>query len=118
MATTIGIIRLWWRGKKYDVQKGVRFKPPGLQNANVMVAGRALRSQSYNVGTAQATIQITSDMAIADFDPSLGEGELQLQADTGQTWTIPDAYVMTFPEVQDSGAASVNWSFNTYQEIS
>lgn len=118
MTKTIGIIRLWWKGRQYDVQKGVRFRPSGMQNENVAVAGRVLRSQRYNPGSVQATIQITSAMSISDFDPSAGEGELQLQADTGQTWTISDAYVMAYPEVQDSGSAQISWTFNTYQEIS
>ncbi|WP_429956217.1 phage tail tube protein [Gluconobacter japonicus] len=117
MAQTIGVIALWWRGKQYDTQKGVRFRLSGQQNNDVNAGRRTLRSQQYNPGMVQATVLITPDVSLTEFDPSLGEGELQLQADTGQTWTISDAYVKTLPDAQDNGQAQINWTFNTYQEL-
>lgn len=117
MTQTIGTIAIWWRGKQYDVQKGVRFRLPGQQNNDVNAGRRTLRSQQYNPGNVQATVLITRDMSLSDFDPALGEGELQLQADTGQTWTIADAYVQKFPDAQDNGQAQISWTYNTYQEL-
>ncbi|GBQ08941.1 phage tail tube protein [Saccharibacter floricola] len=118
MAQTLGIIRLFWRGKQYDVVKGVKFRIPGIKNDNVNGNFRALRSTQYQVGEVQATIIPTVDTSPTEFSPSLGEDELQLQADTGKSWAIADAYVMDQPEFSDDGKAQVKWSFNTYQEIS
>lgn len=118
MAQTLGIIRLYWRGKLYDTQKGVKFRLPGVKNEDVAGNFRTLRSQQYQVGQVQATVIPTPGASPTDFDPSAGEGELQLQSDTGKIWVISDAYVRELPEWSDDGKAPVTWSFNTYQEIS
>lgn len=118
MAQTRGIVTLWWNGKKYDVQKGSRWRRPGKQNTDVEGTTRTLRSQKYQAGMVQATVLVTSDMSVSEFDPSLGERELQIQDDLGRTLTTSDAYVRSFPEEQDNGQAQINWTFNTFQEIS
>lgn len=118
MAQTRGIVTLWWNGKQYDVQKGSRWRRPGKQNSDVEGTARTLRSQKYQAGMVQATILVTSDMSVSEFDPSLGERELQIQDDLGKTLTISDAYVRSFPDEQDNGQAQINWTFNTFQEIS
>ncbi|MPW00075.1 phage tail tube protein [Bombella apis] len=118
MAQTLGILRLFWRGKQYDVQKGVKFRVPGVKNENVNANFRTLRSTQFQPGEVKATIVPTKDNSPTEFAPSLGEGELQLQSDTGKVWSISDAYVMDQPEWSDDGKVSITWSFNTYQEFS
>lgn len=117
MAQTLGLIRLFWRGTQYDVQKGVKFRLAGQKNESVNANFRALRSTQYQVGEVKATIVPTADASPSDFAPALGEGELQLQADTGKTWVIADAYVMEQPEWSDDGKVSVTWNFNIVQEF-
>ncbi|MFT9382055.1 phage tail tube protein [Gluconobacter sp.] len=118
MAQTIGVVKIWWRGKKYDVQKGVRWRLPGMQNEDQDATDRTLRSMRWNHGMAQATVMITSSSDEDDFDPALGEGELQIQTDIGAVYVFPDAYTRAKPDVQDNGQAPVNWTLNTYQKIS
>ncbi|MBF0858797.1 hypothetical protein HKD24_06165 [Gluconobacter sp. LMG 31484] len=118
MASTLGIAKLYWRGKKYDVQKGVRWRLPGMQNNDQNATDRTLRSQAWQQGMCQATVMITNEDDESTFDPALGEGELQIQTDLGTTYVFPDAYVRSFPDVQDNGQAPVTWSLSTYQKIS
>lgn len=118
MASTIGIAKLYWRGTKYDVQKGVKWRLPGIQNNDQNSTDRTLRSQQWQQGMCQATVMIASDTDEAAFNPALGEGELQIQTDLGTTYVFPDAYVRSNPDVQDNGQAPVTWSLSTYQKIS
>ncbi|GAC87866.1 hypothetical protein Gbth_017_175 [Gluconobacter thailandicus F149-1 = NBRC 100600] len=118
MAQTIGISQVWWRGKKYDTPKGTKWRIPGMQNEDQDASTRTLRSMRWNKGMAQATIFITKDADEDDFDPALGEGELQIQTDLGTVYVFPDAYVKAKPDVQDNGQAPVTWTLNTYQKIS
>lgn len=118
MAQTRGIVTLWWNGKQYDIQKGAKWRRAGKQNTDVEGSARTLRSQKYQAGMVQATVLVTAGMSISEFDPSLGERELQIQDDLGSTITISDAYVRSFPEEQDNGQAQISWTYNTFQEIS
>jgi len=118
MAQTIGVVKLWWRGKPYTVAKGVKWRLPGMQNEDQPMTDRTLRSQRWNPGMCQATPAITSNSDEDDFDPALGEGELQIQTDIGTVYVFPDAYVRAKPDVQDNGQAPVTWTLNTYQKIS
>ncbi|EHH67563.1 phage tail tube protein [Gluconobacter morbifer] len=117
MTMTVGIAKLYWRGKKYDVQKGVKWRLPGYQNEDQNATDRTLRSQRWQQGMCQATVMLTAAMSEDDFDPALGEGELQLQLDTGVTYVFPDAYTRSKPDSQDNGNAPVTWSLSTYQKI-
>ena len=118
MSSTIGIVRLYWRGKKYDVQKGVKWRLPGMKNDDQNSTDRTLRSQAWNQGMCSATVLVTSGSDESAFDPALGPGELQLQTDIGTTYVFPDAYTRTLPDAQDNGQAAVTWSLSSYQTIS
>ncbi|QHI96058.1 hypothetical protein GT348_07245 [Aristophania vespae] len=118
MAQTLGIIRFFWRGKQYDTDKSSSIKLSGIKNNDVHANFRTLRSSEYQGGQVKVNVNATTEMSLNDFDPSLGENELQLQTDLGTTIVVSDAWVREQPEWAGGGKpASVVFSFNTYQEV-
>ncbi|QDH13810.1 hypothetical protein E3E12_06010 [Formicincola oecophyllae] len=117
MAQTFGSAKLWWRGVQYDIQQGVKVRLAGKKNNKVEGTQRTLRSTMWEGGEVQATIIPTQNMKLDAFDPALGEGELQIQYDSGKSIVISDAWINDKPEATDKGEAPVTWTFNNYEEL-
>ena len=117
MAATVGIIRIWWKGTQYDCVEGSTVRLPGLVN-NTQVAGYSAQNfRTFQAGQVKATPVLKSGMSLAAFQDT-SSGELQCQADTGQTWILPDAFIVNGAEMSDRGGKiSVTWNASTFSEL-
>ncbi|NVN45150.1 phage tail tube protein [Asaia lannensis] len=117
MAQGVGIVRIWWMGTQYSVLKGSSIRLPGLRNVAVAAGYQLNRSQEFQGGEVRATLMVLKGMKLSTLTPS-GEGELQWQADTGQLFTSPDAFILDAPVLSDDGGkAPVIWNFSSYAEL-
>lgn len=116
MAQALGILKIWWQGQQYACQQGSSLKLPGMKNTTIVAGYSAHRAQSFSPAEIKATPLLLKGMTMAEFTPG-SEGELQVQADTGQTWTFPDAYILDAPSVSDGGGKMpVTWNASTSTE--
>ena len=91
MAQAVGIIDVIWRGRRLPVEKGAKFLLGGIKNAPVVYGRGVARSQEMVGGTLEFTTIFQRGQTYADlFSPE--EGELQIHLDTGQIYTMPDAF--------------------------
>ena len=117
MAQSVGILRIWWKGVKYDCTKGSSIRLPTYQNVTQVAGDTAHRSENFQPGEVKATPLLLKGQSLAAFNPG-SEGELQVQADTGQVWTFPDAFLLSAPTMTDDGGKMpVTWNSSTYTEL-
>jgi len=117
MAQGVGIVRVWWRGTQFSVLKGSSIRLSGLRNVAVAAGYQLNRSQEFQGGEVRATLMILKGMSLASLTPG-DEGELQVQADTGQVWVSPDAFILDAPVLTDDGGkAPVVFNFSSYSEL-
>lgn len=116
-AQVVGIITAVWGGTTYNCVKGSTLRLPGMRNT-AQPAGKAFNySQQFQPGEAKLTFQVKTGDSLANFMPG-SSAELQLQADTGQTWTMPAAVLMDVPVMTDDGGKiPCTFNFGTYSEI-
>ena len=115
---SIGIIDIYWLGKKIDAEKGARFTLPGYNNNPVNAGRRTYRSQEWMHGECTASTVFSRGRSAEDFAPG-AEGELQIVCDSGQTYTSPDAFLTKRPQITggDGGKVELVWNFSTYSEL-
>lgn len=117
MSISVGIVTIWWKGQQYDCQKGSSVRLPGTRNVTQVAGRTAHRSQEFQAGEIKATPLLLQGMSLAAFSPG-DEGELQAQADTGQTWVFPDAFITDAPTMTDDGGKMpITWNCSTFEEI-
>ncbi|MBM9400381.1 phage tail tube protein [Gluconacetobacter azotocaptans] len=117
MAKSVGVIRVWWQGTQYDCIKGSSIRLSGARNVTQVAGYSAHRSQEFQAGEVKVTTLLLRGQSLAALMPG-PEGELQVVADSGQTWTIPDAFILDAPTMTDDGGkCPITWNFSTYQEL-
>lgn len=119
MTQVLGIIDIVWRGQKIPVEKGAKFKLPGIKNNVVTYGRKAGRAQEYMPGEATATTHLERGVSYSRiFDER--EGELQIICDTGHTYTCPDAFLSSDPPEMtggEGGKAELKWTMSDYEEV-
>ncbi len=117
MAQTLGVVDIVWKGTKLSPEKGASFKFGGLQNTPVIAGRQVHRAEEMQACEVKATIPLTKDL---DLDALLDrtEGELQFVCDTGQTFTMPEAFITGKPTVTggEGGKMEFTWSAGEYEE--
>lgn len=117
MAQSIGILKIWWRGKCYECVAGSSIKLPGMSNKTQVTGTSVQRYQTFSAGEVKATVILNEGMSLDAFDTD-SVGELQVQTLTGQAWVMPDAFILDKPTSTDEGGkCPVTWNAGTYQEI-
>lgn len=118
MAQTLGIIDIVWKGRNVPVEKGAKLKLGGLKNNAVVYGRRVGRAQEYEASEVEAVTALERGQRISDLYTS-EEGELQVQCDTGQTYTFPDAFLTENREMTggEGGKITLKWSAGDYEEI-
>lgn len=118
MAQTFGIMGLVWNGRTIQVEKGGTILLSGYKQNPVVTGKRVDYSQEYQAGTVTATTILPRGARLSDWLPN-GEGELQVQCDSGQSFTMPDAFLADPPKATggEGGKIERTWNFGEYEEI-
>lgn len=118
MAQVLGIVDIVWQGRNIPVEKGAKLKLGGIKN-NAVVYGRKVgRAQEFAPSEIEATTVLERGQKVKELY-GVGEGELQVQCDTGQTYTFPDAFLTDQREMTggEGGKVPLKWSAGDYEEI-
>lgn len=116
-SNSVGILSIWWLGVQYDCQKGSSLRLPAMQNVTQVAGYTAHRSRQFQQGECKATPLLLEGQALSSFSPG-DSGELQVVADTGQSWVFPDAWILSAPTMTDDGGKMpITWNMNVGREI-
>lgn len=118
MTQVVGIIDIVWRGQLLSVEKGAKYKPSDLKNNAVTYGRKVGRAQEFVAGEASATTHLERGQRLGQLY-TVGEGELQVRLDTGQTYVHPDAFLTEVLEITggEGGKMELKWSFSPGEEI-
>lgn len=118
MAQTLGIVDIVWKGQKIPVEKGAKIRVGGLKQTAVTSGRRVDFAQEFQPTEVTATTTLRRGQRFADLY-SLGEGELQVICDTGQTFIMSDAFLVDDrPEITggEGGKIELKWSAGAPEE--
>lgn len=118
MPQVLGIIDIIWQGRNIPVEKGAKLKLGGLKNNPVVYGRRVGRAQEYVPSEIEAVTVLERGQKFKElYGP--GEGELQVQCDTGQSYVFPDAFLTDQIEMTggEGGKLSLKWAAGDYEEI-
>ena len=119
MADTLGLIDLSWKGQKLAIERGAKLKLGGMKN-NVVIRGRRVdRSQEFEASEVTATIALERGQRLLDVIGDGSEGELIALADTGHSYTWPDAFLTNRPEMTggEGGKIELMWAAGEAEEL-
>jgi len=111
MAQVLGLIDVVWKGTKIDVEKGGKVKLGGLMQKPLVVGQQVDYSAEYDMSEITVTTRLRAgDDLLKMF--SAGAGELQVQCDTGQTFTWSDAFIANRPDFTagEGGKVQIKWN--------
>lgn len=117
MSQVVSIIDIVWKGTTLDVQKGASIKLGGIVNKTVTGGRKSHRAQDNEVTEVKAVVNFRKGDKIASLvDPT--EGELQVVCDTGQTYTLPEAFLIGAPTLTGGeGKLDLTWNADAWEEI-
>jgi hypothetical protein len=108
LAQSLGIISLVWGGTKLNVDtKSSSFSRGGLISTPVIAGQQVSMSQAYVPPNVKASLPLTKGMSL-DALVALNGQELQVQCDSGQTYTINGATLVK--DLMTKGGAGSNVS--------
>ena len=118
MAQFVGIIDIVWKGRNIPVEKGAKLKLGGLKNNPVVVGRKVGRAQEFVASEVEATTVLERGQKFKELY-GVGEGELQVQCDTGQTFVWDDAFLTEQREMTggEGGKVPLKWSGGEPEEI-
>lgn len=118
MAQVLGIVDIIWQGQNIAVEKGAKLKLGGIKNNKVVYGRRVDRAQEFMASEVKATTHLRRGQRLGSL-VNLGEGELQLVCDTGQTFVFPDAFLEGEQEMTggEGGKIELTWAAGDYEEV-
>ena len=118
MAQTIGIIDIVWGGRKIPVEKGAKLKLGGIKNNTVIVGRQVDRAQEFIASEITAVTRLARGQRFSSLYAT-GEKELQVQCDTGHTYTFPSAFLIDSPEITggEGGKLELKWMAGDWEEV-
>lgn len=118
MAQVLGIIDIAWRGRNVPIEKGAKLKLGGLKNNPVIYGRRVGRAQEFMQSEIEAVTVLERGQRARDLY-DVGEGELQVICDTGQTYVFPDAFLSEQIEMTggEGGKLPLKWAAGEFEEI-
>lgn len=113
----LGIIELFWNGSIVPVEPGGSFTLGGLRNKEVIVGAQVFRANAMMPSEINATTIVPAGQNVSD-QYGTGEGELQIQCDTGQIFVWSAAFLVDAPEISagEGGKLKLKWRAGTPQE--
>ncbi|MBA4222229.1 MAG: hypothetical protein C0458_15990 [Methylobacterium sp.] len=118
MTQVLGIVDIVWQGRNIPVEKGAKLKLGGIMNKPVVYGRKVGRAQEFAGSEIEATTVLERGQKFKELY-SVGEGELQVQCDTGQVFTWPDAFLTDQREMTggEGGKVPLKWSGGEPEEI-
>lgn len=118
MTQVLGIVDIVWQGRNIPVEKGAKLKLGGIMNKAVDYGRKTGRSQEYKGSEIEATTVLERGQKFKELY-GVGEGELQVQCDTGQVFVFSDAFLTDQREFTggEGGKVSLKWSGSEPEEI-
>lgn len=110
MAQVLGIMDLVWKGQKLDIEKGGKLMLGGIKNNAVTYGRQVGRAQEFVASEVTAVIPLKRGQRIGDVF-GLGEGELQVICDTGQSYSWPDAFLTNRPDMTGGEGGKIELKF-------
>jgi hypothetical protein len=113
----LGIAEVFWNGTLVPAEPGQSFKLGGLRNKSVIAGAQVFRAQQMMVSEINVTSVVQAGQNVSDLY-SIGEGELQIQCDTGQIFVWPNAFLVDTPDITagEGGKIKLQWHAGTPQE--
>jgi hypothetical protein len=118
MAQVLGIVDVVWRGRNIPVEKGAKVKLGGIKNKPVVYGRKVGRAQEFMMSEITATTVLEAGQRFSELY-QLGEGELQVLCDTGQTFVFRDAFIADEQEITggEGGKLELVWNAGVYEEV-
>ncbi|MCP4562014.1 MAG: hypothetical protein GY873_08770 [Bosea sp.] len=119
MTQVLGIVDIIWRGQNIPVEKGAKLTLGGIVNTAVVYGRKVGRAQSFEASEVEAVTALERGQKFKERYGNPGEGELQVQCDTGQTFTWPDAFLVDRREMTggEGGKVPLKWNAGEPEEI-
>lgn len=118
MTQVLGIVDIVWLGRNIPVEKGAKLKLGGIMNSPVVYGRRVGRAQEFAASEIEAVTAVERGQKVKDLY-GVGEGELQVQCDTGQIFVFSDAFLTEQRELTggEGGKVPLKWSAGEPEEI-
>ncbi len=118
MTQVLGIVDIVWQGRNIPVEKGAKLILGGIVNSGVEYGRKVGRAQSFVKSEVEATTAVERGQKFKQLY-GVGEGELQVQCDTGQVFTWPDAFLVDRREMTggEGGKVPLKWEAGEPEEI-
>ncbi len=118
MTQVLGIVDIVWQGRNVPVEKGAKLKLGGIVNNPVTYGRKVGRAQEFKQSEIEAVTVLERGQRFKELY-QVGEGELQVQCDTGQIYTFPDAFLADQREMTggEGGKVPLKWAAGDYEEI-
>lgn len=118
MTQVLGIVDIVWQGRNIPVEKGAKLVLGGIVNTGVSYGRKVGRAQSFEMSEVEATTVLERGQKFKELY-GVGEGELQVQCDTGQVFTWPDAFLVERREMTggEGGKVPLKWNAGEAEEI-
>ncbi len=119
MAQTLGLVSIIWRGAKIKIEgNDAQATLGGLVQKRVITGQQVDYANEMEASEVTATTVVERGASImALYAP--GQGELQVQCDTGQTYTWPDAFLEDPAKFSagKGGKLKLKWAAGTPTEV-
>lgn len=118
MAQTLGIIDVSWKGARLDIEKGGTLRLGGFKQNVVTTSRRAHHAREYEASEVKVTKVFRRGESVGDVF-TLGEGELIVLCDTGQSYVFADAVINNRPMMTagEGGKQEITWSASEPEEL-
>ncbi len=114
----LGIIDIFWNGSKVPNEPGGTVTLGGVRNKAVMFSRSVAPAGAMMESKIACTAVIQTGDRITD-NYGTGQGELQVQCDTGQIFAWPDAFIVEAVEFTagEGGKLKLTWSAGIPTEL-
>lgn len=119
MAQTLGLVSIIWRGAKIKIeQNDAQVTLGGLTQKPVITGQQVDYANEMELSEVTATTVVERGGSILTLYAP-GQGELQVQCDTGQTYAWPDAFLSNPAKFAagKGGKLKLHWSAGTPTEV-
>jgi hypothetical protein len=113
----LGIIECFWNGTSVPIEPGGSFSLGGIRNKSVVAGAQVFNANMMMVSEINVTSVVQAGQNVSDLY-GIGQGELQIQCDTGQMFIWPNAFIVDAPDITagEGGKIKIKWHAGTPQE--